>query len=256
MANFYTAERVPHLLRFVSEARFAPYLEVCNGNASLGFDLYAWNLELGASFYAPLAILEVTVRNAIHRELIALFGVSWHRDARFQSIGVHILNAHGFTQSQYPQHGRTDLLSQPAKLDVKLHAEMRKRAVNAGSKVEPSTNDIVGALDFGYWTSLFNRDVENSLYAAGLYKAFPHAPHAYRKKPARTVIAQKLRDIRLFRNRVMHHEPLFNRKNIRCDYQNILEACQWIDIIAGEWIERLSKIENIIKMAPIQLRAM
>jgi hypothetical protein len=255
MANFYTEERLLALVGLISKPRFDPYLQACNGNISLAVDLYVWNQDLGASFYTPLAILEVALRNSLHHELTILFGTSWHRDSRFHKVGTTILNARSFTvPDKSARRPNTDILAQPAKLDEKLHAELRRRAgpiLKPGVKLVPTTDDIVGGLDFGYWTSLLNRDVENSLYAAGLYKAFPHAPHTTRKKPDRAVIAQKLRDLRILRNRVMHHESLFHRKNIRGDIRGIVEVCRWIKPIAAEWIDHLSRMEDILKAAPI-----
>lgn len=258
MANFLTAECLPRLVELISKPRLSPYMRACNDNLSQAFELYAWNLELGASFYAPLAILEIVVRNAMHRELTALFGASWHRNEQFQRVGTKIIEARlSVVSGRPPQKASTDILTQPAKIDGKLRAERARKmgpTSPIGTKEAPTTDDIVASLDFGYWTSLLNRDVENTLYAAGLYKAFPHAPHARKKKPHRAQIAEKLRDLRIFRNRVMHHEPLFNRKSIRKDLQSIIEVCGWIAPTAEEWVKHLSKVEATLETAPIPLR--
>jgi hypothetical protein len=85
MANFYTPARTAALVALVGAPRFGPYLAAANGDVRAALDLYVWNLCLSASFHGPLSILEVTVRNALHRELSVLFGPSWHTDPGFQA---------------------------------------------------------------------------------------------------------------------------------------------------------------------------
>jgi hypothetical protein len=235
----------------VGAPRFGPYLAAAHGDVRTALDLYVWNLCIGASFYGPLAILEVTVRNALHRELCALFGPSWHIDTGFQTAGHKVLSA------IYPRSPgtrrptfNTDLLAQPARVHSKLTAQLAKSAGTSrggAAKLTPTTDDVVAGLDFGYWTSLLNRDVEPVLYAAGLYKAFPNAPRARGKAPARATVARKLNEIRNFRNRAMHHEPLFNRMSLRNDLGDIVDLCRWADTNAGDWVEYHSSLGEVLR---------
>lgn len=117
----------------------------------------------------------------------------------------------------------------------------------AGAKTVPTTDDVVAALDFGYWTSLLNNDVEPVLYAAGLFKAFPNASHARGKAPAQSPIAGKLNEVRMSRNRVMHHEPLFNRFNVQNDLRSIVEVCRWANPDAGDWIQHHSDLTDLLR---------
>ena len=251
MATFYTPTRTTRLATLVGTPRFGPYLAAAHGNVRAALDLYVWNLCLGAAFYGPLAILEVTVRNALHRELSALFGPSWHEDIGFRLAGQKILSA-VYPRSPGTRRAtfNTDLLAQPAKIHSKLAAElMQKPGIpqRAGAKLTPTTDDVVAGLDFGYWTSLLNRDVEPVLYAAGLYKAFPNAPRARGKTPARSTVARKLNELRNFRNRAMHHEPLFNRMNLKTDLRDIVDMCRWADINAGDWVEYHSGLNEVLR---------
>lgn len=251
MATFYTPARVADLVALVGAPRFGPYLAAANGDHRGALDFYVWNLTLSAAFHGPLAILEVAVRNALHRELTALFGANWPTDPSFIAAAQKILTA-VYPPSPGARRAtvNSDLLGPLAKLQTKLTTELRRKAgtpVRPRAKLVPTTDDIVAALDFGYWTSLLNRDVEPVLYAAGLYKAFPNAPRAPGKTPARGTIAGKLNDVRKFRNRVMHHEPLFNRISVRNDLRSIIDICRWTDICAGDWIEHHSGLDEILR---------
>jgi hypothetical protein len=61
------------------------------------------------------------------------------------------------------------------------------------------------------------------------------------------MIAGKLNEVRRFRNRVMHHEPLFNRINVRDDLRNIVDVCRWADVNAGDWIVHHSRLDEILR---------
>ena len=251
MANFYTSTRTVSLVNLIGAPRFGRYLAAANGDVRAALDLYVWNLCLSACFYGPLAILEVTVRNALHRELSALFGPSWHTDASFQAAGRRI------SKAVYPPSAgarrptvNSDILSQPAAAHAKLAANLARKAGDpprAGAKTVPTTDDVVAALDFGYWTSLLNNDVEPVLYAGGLYKAFPNAPHAPGKAPKRSTIAGKLNDVRMFRNRIMHHEPIFNRFNIQNDMRSSVDVCRWAEPNAVDWMEHHADLTEVLR---------
>jgi hypothetical protein len=77
----------------------------------------------------------------------------------------------------------------------------------------PNTDDIVAATTFGLWVGLTGagrpRDrmfsYETTLWQPRLVKAFPHAGTVRRKQ-----IHDELSRIRALRNRIAHHEPIFN----------------------------------------------
>jgi hypothetical protein len=50
----------------LSFERFSRYLEWANGDRHRAIQLYTLNTQLSESFYLPLQMLEVTLRNRIH----------------------------------------------------------------------------------------------------------------------------------------------------------------------------------------------
>lgn len=67
----------------------------------------------------------------------------------------------------------------------------------------PVPGDIVAALNFGFWVSLLGSRYHRTLWVPALWKVFPGA--------ARRDVHRDFDEVRLFRNRVMHHEPIHHR---------------------------------------------
>ncbi len=144
---------------------------------------YFWNIALCQSLYLGIGSLEVVVRNSIHATLSAAFDAAdWY-------------DAPGLLQ----------------KREVVSVADAKRKLRLANKSVRPGR--IVAALPFGFWTSLLSTLYGNSptgphLWvspgSALLISAFPRAPG--NALGVRRPIFNRLDDIRLLRNRVVHFE--------------------------------------------------
>lgn len=159
----------------LSPARFDPYRKACGGDTAAALRLYWWNIEVSGAFYGPLHCLEIALRNALHDRLRRMHG-------RFDWWAVAPLDADG--------HRRVD----------QAKADLRWRGV-----VAPCADDVVAELTFGFWVSLLSRRYDRRFWVPVLHTAFPH----YRGR--RDDLHRDLNTMRLFRNRVMHYEPVHDR---------------------------------------------
>lgn len=249
MASFaYDTPTIGTLSRLISSPRLTPYLVEANGDAAAALDLYVWNIRAGAAFYGPLSILEIVFRNACHEQLSALFTSSWHNNADFIKMATDAATA---TPRNAPAGGAlyrpTDLLTEVVATTQRIERELAKKAganLMAGLRTSATTDDVVAALDFGFWTQLFNTDLEPVLYSRGLYRAFPNWSPG--RNAPRGPVAGRFNSIRLFRNRIMHFEPLLKRDLVQ-DLNNIIEACEWIDPSAAAWVEYHSVLEEVLR---------
>lgn len=172
--------------KYISEARFSKYSSISE---------YKENLHLSNSFYMPLSILEVSLRNAIDVQLRNFYGQNW------------LLNEAQFLQG--------DALSKIA------HA---KDKVN--DRQETLTNaKLTAELTFGFWTSLFQKPYDKIMHLQTLRGIFSDLPR--QSKPInRKTISSKLNHIRKFRNRIFHFEKVINKEkfmNIENKINEILE---------------------------------
>lgn len=207
----------------LSPERFATYLTASGGDHEKAIRLYTWNTGVSAAFYGPLQGLEVAVRNAMHRELSTQYGADWYDNAACR-LDSHTLN----------------------RIDSAKNSLMR-----GGYPVDPP--HVVAELSFGFWVSMLGpggrgssrdtrkRNYEMTLWRPALHKAFPHV------RIARAAAHKPLDFLRTFRNRIAHHEPIFDR-HLKADYDSILTIAGWICPNTREWIAHHSRVEDLLAM--------
>lgn len=209
------------LVASLSPERIATYVAATGGNREQAMRLYTWNTAASAAFYGPLQGLEVALRNAMHRELVAGYGPDWYDNV-----------ACGFDAGTLRR-------IEAAKDDLRRD----------GYAVDPP--HLVAALPFGFWVALLGRggragglgaakrNYEMTLWRPCLHKAFRYA------KVSRAQAHHPLDYLRTFRNRIAHHEPIFLR-HLTADYQSILTVAGWISPDAQGWIDHHSRVEEIL----------
>ena len=216
----YTAESLDALEASFSRERLRIYLDAVRGDRERALRLHAWNTAVSAAFYEPLQWLEVTLRNAMHRELAERYGPAWY-DAPDAGL----------------DGGALDRI-----------AGARSELTRAGYRIEGSR--IVAALSLGFWVSLTGRggrlasgrkaNYEMTLWRPALRRAFPHCEKLTRKRAH-----SPLNDLRALRNRIAHHEPIFTR-DLAKDHKLVLDVAGWISPTTATWIEHHSRVSDLL----------
>lgn len=111
-----------------------------------------------------------------------------------------------------------------------------------GGTVTPGK--VIAEQSFGFWTSLFDRH-HYRLIGGVVIQCFGNKPSYVN----RSVVAQKLNDIRELRNRIHHNEPICFNGNL-IDFSNAIRAKQdiyelltWID---GDLTNYVSYFDSVI----------
>ncbi|WP_026413583.1 hypothetical protein [Actinomadura oligospora] len=165
------------LHRIFSTPRLTPYLTATNGDVDAAVRLYSWNVEISAAFYGPLHCLEIGLRNSLHNRL-------------------------------REHHARDDwwrvapLLPESRR---KVEDAQRKARRARGGRRPVRPDDVVAELTFGFWVSLLSTTADRHFWVPALHAAFP----SYRG--SRRDLHHPLFTMLLFRNRVMHYEPVHDR---------------------------------------------
>jgi hypothetical protein len=196
----------------LSSARFAPYLVAAHGNLAYAAALYWWNVEVSEAFYTSLHCLEMTFRNSLHRQLTVRYGrPDWWELAPLRASGPGML-----TQAKAQLGGRT----------------------------EPITHDhVVAALTLGFWVSLVSKAYDRSFWVPCLHKAFP------RYRGPRAVLHHDLQSVQLFRNRVMHHEPIHHR-HLAADHQTIRRLLGYISPAMVAQLAGRDRVPEVLRRRP------
>ncbi len=201
-----------------SRERMQRYLDAAHGDHAIALQFYTRNTQLGAAFHGPLQAFEVTLRNAMHARLAARYGGQWYANA---ALG----------------------------LDSHAHDAM-EGVLNRGMGA-PTPGQFVASMSLGFWVRLVGRggyinrgrkaDYERTLWRPALHKAFPGR--------SRRAVQQRLDRLRQLRNRIVHHEPIFDRE-LGEDYENLLEAVGWVSADVRTWIEAHSLLPVVLR-APL-----
>ena len=195
------------LVDALSTERFERYRAAGSGDNAKALALYEWNLRLCGAFYVPLHTVEIGFRNSCHKALTHHFGANWPHDMKFRSVDAH-------------------------------YARQIDKAIAASNahNATPPVPKIVASLDFGFWTSLLQPKLTDTVWNPALSNAFPRYAAVNGKVIERQIAAETFRDIRHFRNRVFHYEPIFARRSLDEDLERLLSAVSWISIDLYLWM--------------------
>jgi hypothetical protein len=198
----------------LSVPRIGKYRLACNGDKNKALILYRYNIKLCQKFYGVLGVLEVVLRNAINEHFKKQFNDNnW--------LVTHAQN--GFLIN----HQNT------------IFKELNKLTSN-----RKYTHDkLVASLSLGAWTFMFSRNCyKNS--GKTLLRIFPNKTRGFNQRE----IYADLDKIRIFRNRIAHHEPLcFNNVgmiNVKYVQEIFSLIVRYIDFLGYKTNDLLYGVEN------------
>ena len=203
------------LERAFSPERIQTYLAAAGGDQEIALQLYARNAQLGAAFHGPLQALEVALRNTMHARLESRYGSQWYAN---------------------PAAG------------LDSHANDSIAGVLRRGAGVSTAGQFVASMSLGFWVRLVGRggwvnggrkvDYDRTLWRPALHRAFPGC--------SRRKVQRRLDSLRRLRNRIAHHEPIIGR-DLDKDYDEFLEAVEWISADVRAWIERHSNLPSALR---------
>ncbi len=208
--SMWSAEQVDAIEVALSTERFARYLRAASSKSD-ALKLYEHNTALSAAFYGPLQCLEVSLRNAVNSRLAPNYGARWFAN---ESVLV----------------GR-DLGA-------------AREAVEQVEKVkdEATPGRVVAELSFGFWVGLFANVYDQTLWRTDLY-------HLFSPRPQRRQLHEDLDKLRTLRNRIAHHEPIFQRALLD-DYNRLTSILRSIDPHTCAWMEHNNRVLDVLAAEP------
>lgn len=200
---------------WLSEPRYARFLEAAEGDHERAVALYEWHARLTVASFGLIHHFEVLLRNAIDGTL-------------------------GTGQLQTP-------IKETWLLDFEiLQPDGIKQVITALERLEKgkivTRGRIVAGLSFGFWAGLFGRRYEE-LWRHRLRAVFPHGTLT------RKDLSTKMRLIQHFRNRVAHHDSLLDQ-DIQARLDDMLAIAGWIDPAARVWLAEHTDAVDILQQMP------
>lgn len=174
---------------------------------------YNYNIELSNEFYPLLCIFEVAFRNSIHLAWATHFqDSSW--------ICNHTKHSLASIENSKIQEAMDELTS-------------KKKRINE--------NEIIAELNLGFWVNLF--DIRYLEINKKTIKE--HFPNATNKQRDIYRIKSQLNDIRNLRNRIFHHEPIWDWNNLNEFVDNFKNYLLWMN--KGLLLPRVQKSEDNLR---------
>lgn len=203
----------------LSPARMSTY-EMTVGDTPSALALYAWNANISGTLLIPLHICEVVVRNAVSDALINIYGSNWPWNTTFEC---------SLPNNRFGYKPRKDL--QDAKKNM------------------TTTGKVIPELKFIFWQKMFTQRYDVRIWNKNLLHVMPNLDRTKSIHDLRENIYNTLENIRILRNRIAHHEPIFNR-NIEDDYKKILEIINYRCANTANWMHRNQLVTSYIKIKP------
>ena len=188
---------------FISKNRMSQYEDISE---------YFDNLKVCKDYYIPLALVEIALRNSINKVFHDNVSPNW------------LLNKYFIK----PQH------QHKIDISIKLLKFEKKEILN---------DNILAELSFGFFVTFFKQPYQKYLRYIDLKKIFPNLPSSSDKKINRHFIFTKLNNIRLFRNKVFHHNKIINK----LEYENMLDEIYEVLNYFDEEIVHITQELNKLK---------
>lgn len=224
------------LKRALSEPRINGYRDPADADDLDAVARYLWNAALASALQTPLHLFEVTFRNAVF------------------DASVQIVDPRGRTVREIPCWLDMD----PTFLYANEEAAVRKAKDHLRSSPRSMTpGHLVAKLGFGFWVNLMNSAYEQGrkagprLWPAGILRVFPQAPKPFR---TRADLRLRVNEVRGFRNRVAHHEPIWDR-DLLPTYDRTVETLGWINPGMARAVQVLSTVHPIFHTGPAAYRS-
>lgn len=208
--------QIEELERLFSKKRLDTYYRLFKNDKIKAIKYYQLNVQISEALYPLLSNFEIVLRNAIHT-----------------SFSIHFKGENWYEKVAYPE-----LIDQIKITKSKILL----------SKKELTTDKLLSELTLGFWTSLFNKK-----YAKDYWKPLMHSfPLIPKELKHRNKIAFKLNNIRMFRNRIFHFEPICNELELlKLNHQSILEVLKWINSEIVVWTNQIDRFDKLFENATV-----
>lgn len=196
-----------HIKNALSAARIGTYETATTAVSSLkgALALYAWNSQVSAAMLSPLHMCEVVIRNAVSDALTAEYGDRWPWESSFEGS-----------------------LPTTGKFNMRAHLVAQRKG-------KPTTGKVIPELSFKFWEKMFTGRFDFQIWNKHLANVMPNLDPSWSTQVARGKINQDLFTIRGLRNRIAHHEPIFNRP-LAAEFALIEELIRFRCLETATWM--------------------
>ena len=216
----------------ISQSRLSTYKNhsSCTNDKEIIIN-YVLNAKISENFYFLLQNLEVSLRNAIYDSFKIHYPTS---DFFF----LHETDSRNRYKSNKEKHSRECWKMICA---AKYNILSKRININDGK--------IISELNFGFWiTILLSTDTKyTNMWRKIFIEVFPNYKIMTSIDNDKIIVGTMINQIRNFRNRIFHYEPIFNQANLNQIHEDIIKVLGWINKDIQELSMTFDEF-NLIKM--------
>ena len=256
MLHNFKNERLHGLESVLSTRRFGTYLTYMDNDRDNAIRLYCWNAEVSAAFYILLHYCELAIRNGAVEAIEGAYSKDWYL---CQAFLFTLRNpAQRYNPNADLRNCILRLLKNDLNADTKRYLNVGFNAdaircltveLNSSPKKLAKANKLVPELKFVFWQNLFVKGYQAKIWDKQFAVAFPGYDRSKELERARYSLYKDINQVRVFRNRIAHHEPIFDRR-LSQDRDRIMRIIKWRQPQAARWLERVETVTKLIKNEP------
>ena len=167
----------------------------------------------------PLHFCEVAARNSTVGAIERVYGPQWPWSTGFETS---LPNGAPFSPRKELQRAR-------------------RNAAAAGQ--------VVSDLKFAFWVDMLTARHDGRLWTSYLRAQFPNLPVGMTAAAGRNLLRDELDKVRMFRNRIAHHEPVFTR-NLALEYDRLRKLMAFCGEDLALWLDTFETVTTILLRRP------
>ncbi|OOR90853.1 hypothetical protein B0181_04485 [Moraxella caviae] len=210
---------VQEIIQTLSAARFSTYAKAATDD-NHALSLYQWNIEISKAIFGVLGCCEIALRNTISAALQAQYGSQW---------AWHT----GFERSlPSPKHGYKP-----------------REALIEARKNTNDINNVIAKLNFAFWQHMLTARHDDRIWSAQFYAVFCGINTPANLAKDRSDLFKNTEHLRRLRNRIAHHEPIFNQ-NLAHSHQVAINTLQACSPALADWVQNWQNITFLLNGKP------
>jgi len=231
---------MPHTLQYrpvlidtlISNARIGSYQSVFQPADDVELmGAYLWNAHVCGALYPLIGAVEISLRNAIDRALIADLGRFWWTSSKLRYRSF----APGVDAPRVVQAVRDNF----AKATRTYTSEQRHRHAMRGRLITLHHDGVIAKTDFSIWEFLLDDEFlgRGLIWPKHLSAVFRGPWPTHQASLMLVHVRKTVATLRDFRNRLFHHEPAWKRYGVQTEG----DALQHLQ-------EKLGKVESLLTL--------
>jgi len=220
--------------QLITQDRLSSYQNVFSASSDLELaGAYLWNLQVASVMYPLICSVEISLRNSINHALMQDLGRFWWRKNK--------LHFKSFVSPNLREPFTVEAVRNNfAKATDQVRRDKKSRYQI--SNVVPKHQEIIAKTEFSTWQYLLHQEFmgNNLIWPKNLGKVFQGRwPHARASNTLRSA-HDSTKTVREFRNRIVHHEPVWKHYGVNSESDAIAYLHDKINLM----VDLLTLISN------------